>query len=101
MCKENRYDLIFMDDQMPGLNGHQTTKKITKHQQIMGEERTIVIIVGDVTNDKQMISTSKQEAHKNGAYNYLVRPLKSSMLTEALDNIIMIVNNWNIIYIHL
>jgi hypothetical protein len=37
---------------MPDINGFEATKKITKHQKVMGEERTIIIVVGDKTNDQ-------------------------------------------------
>ena len=51
-CKDTRYDLIFMDDEMPGQNGFEATKQITKYQKITGEQRTIVILTGYKTNDK-------------------------------------------------
>ena len=73
--KAGRYDLVLLDVDMPRLNGLEALKLIKEH-----DPSTIVLImtayaaVGDAV-----------QAVKDGAYNYIAKPVKSEELMKLLD----------------
>ena len=73
--KAGRYDLVLLDVDMPRLNGLEALKLIKEH-----DPSTIVLImtayaaVGDAV-----------QAVKDGAYNYIAKPVKSEDLLKLLD----------------
>lgn len=74
---QNKYDLIFLDVQMPGLDGLQVTREIRKNE----KEEKHVPIVALTANALQGDEEKCLEAGMNG---YLSKPIKIKDLEEIL-----------------
>lgn len=81
LYKEGNYDLIFMDVQMPGVDGYEVTRQIrtlegnTKHTPIIAV--TANALVGD-----------KEKCLEAGMDNYISKPIKGSDLEMMLEKYI-------------
>jgi twitching motility two-component system response regulator PilH len=80
LAREVRPDLIFMDVVMPGVNGYQATRTLTRDPQT----RSIPVI---------MITTKAQETDRiwgmrQGAVDYLVKPVGESALIAKAEEIL-------------
>jgi len=73
-------DLILMDVVMPGLNGFQATRHITK------TEATQHIPVVMLSSKDQ--ETDKVWAERQGASGYIIKPAKESDLLEAINKLL-------------
>ena len=76
-AKEVLPDLILIDVVMPGMNGFQATRQISKN----AKTSTIPVII--VTNKDQ--ETDKVWAKRQGAVDYIVKPVQEKALNEALN----------------
>ena len=74
---EHRPDLILMDVVMPGMNGFQATRKLTRNAP------TANIPVSVVTSKDQ--ETDRIWAMRQGAADYLVKPVDESSLIEKIE----------------
>jgi twitching motility two-component system response regulator PilH len=75
-AKSFRPDLILMDVVMPGLNGFQATRQLTKDP----ETASIPVII--VTTKDQ--ETDKLWGIRQGARDYLTKPVKESVLLDKV-----------------
>ncbi|GAB2979378.1 hypothetical protein GCM10027049_13320 [Mucilaginibacter puniceus] len=75
--KEQTFDVILMDIQMPNLDGLQATKSI---RQTYGDKPLILALTANAMND------DKEACLKAGMNGYLSKPLKLKLLVEALAN---------------
>jgi twitching motility two-component system response regulator PilH len=80
LAREVRPDLIFMDVVMPGVNGFEATRTLTKDP----ETRSIPVI---------MITTKSQETDRiwgmrQGAIDYLVKPVDASDLIAKAEEVL-------------
>lgn len=73
-------DVVIMDIVMPGMNGFQATRKITKHP----ETKDIPVIMC-TTKD---LETDKVWAERQGATDYIVKPPEKEHLLEKVDAVI-------------
>lgn len=73
--KENIYDIILMDIQMPNMDGLQATSLI---RQTYGNKPLILALTANAMND------DKEACFKAGMNGYLSKPLKLKLLVEAL-----------------
>ncbi len=80
MAKTQMPDLILMDVVMPGMNGFQATRQISKN------EATAVIPVIMVTTKDQ--ETDKVWAMRQGAKDYLVKPVQEKALIEHVNKVL-------------
>lgn len=76
--KEQTFDVILMDVQMPNLDGLQATKLI---RQTYGDKPLILALTANAMND------DKEACLKAGMNGYLSKPLKLKLLVEALANL--------------
>lgn len=74
---EQRPDLILMDVVMPGMNGFQATRKLTRN----APTSNIPVIV--VTSKDQ--ETDKIWAMRQGAADYVVKPVNESTLIQKIE----------------
>ncbi|RZA01730.1 MAG: hybrid sensor histidine kinase/response regulator [Sphingobacteriaceae bacterium] len=75
ILKEQTFDIILMDIQMPNLDGLQATKLI---RQTYGDKPLILALTANAMND------DKEVCLNAGMNGYLSKPLKLKMLVEAL-----------------
>jgi twitching motility two-component system response regulator PilH len=76
MAKSNPPDLILMDVVMPGLNGFQATRQLSR-----APETANVPVVIVSTKDQ---ATDKVWGMRQGARAYLVKPITESQLLKAV-----------------
>ncbi|CAD8124497.1 unnamed protein product [Paramecium sonneborni] len=80
------YKLIFMDIEMPGINGFQTSKQINELTQ---RQSTIVICSAYDTQENFV------EGQKVGISTFLPKPVKQDELEEVLKTLFQIKRNFN------
>jgi DNA-binding NtrC family response regulator len=73
--RAGHYDLVFLDFNMPRLNGLETLKEIKSH-----DPSIIVLIFTAYSNIRDAV-----EATKEGAYNYIEKPIKSENLVYLAE----------------
>ncbi len=78
MCEKIHYDIVFMDVQMPVLDGIEATKKIRESQKIKSQP----IIIALTANAMQGQKETYLEA---GMDDYLSKPIDFKLLTNLLD----------------
>ena len=81
MAKTERPDLILMDVVMPGMNGFQATRQISK------DTVTASIPVIMVTTKDQ--ETDKVWAMRQGAKDYIVKPVRETVLIEHVNMLLI------------
>ncbi len=79
--RESRYDLIFMDCQMPVMDGYQATKKIREEEKLKGISavKIIALTAGITATDREAFS----EAGMDG---YLGKPFKISDIAKVIQD---------------
>ena len=80
MAKETLPDVVLMDVVMPGMNGFQATRQLSKQQET---SHIPVIIV--TTKDQE---TDKVWAKRQGATDYIVKPVQEKALVEHLKAVL-------------
>lgn len=78
VAKAKKPDLILMDVVMPGLNGFQATRKLTKDP-----ETANIPVVLVTTKDQE---TDRVWGQRQGAKDYLVKPVDEQSLMAAVQN---------------
>jgi len=80
VARQEQPDLVLMDVVMPGLNGFQATRQLTR-----GESTANIPVVIVTTKDQE---TDRVWGTRQGAKGYLVKPVKESDLARAIDDLI-------------
>ena len=80
VAREQLPDLILMDVVMPGLNGFQATRHITKTE---GTQHIPVIILS--SKDQE---TDKVWAERQGASGYIIKPASEEELMSAINKLL-------------
>lgn len=80
LAKKEKPDVVLMDIVMPGLNGFQATRQLTKDSQTADIP---VIIVS--TKDQE---TDRIWGQRQGAKGYLVKPIKKALLLSTIDEVL-------------
>ncbi|MBQ7615707.1 MAG: EAL domain-containing protein [Butyrivibrio sp.] len=75
---ENRYDLIFLDYRMPGMDGIETLDEIKKDTESPNKNTPIIVLTANA------ISGAKENFIREGFDDYLSKPVESDKLEEAL-----------------
>src|SRR5205085_8270827 len=73
---QHRYDIIFMDVQMPEVDGLEATRLIRKHG---GEQPVIVAITANV------MQNDREACYEAGMDDYLSKPIKLEALVDLLE----------------
>jgi twitching motility two-component system response regulator PilH len=74
-------DLILMDVVMPGLNGFQATRQLTKQPGTMN-----IPIIMVTTKDQK---TDKMWAERQGAKGYITKPFKDQKLIDEVNRMLL------------
>jgi CheY-like chemotaxis protein len=79
--KKNQYDIIFMDSQMPDMDGFTATRKIRRFD---GNNRYTNIIA--TTSDNSMESV--QKCFESGMNGFLFKPFRVDLFNKKIDELI-------------
>ena len=91
LCKENKFDLIFMDQRMPGMDGTETMGKIREECEL-NKETPIICLTADV------IRGAKEKYIEMGFKGYLTKPVDPDELEQTVkknlpaDKVIIVEN---------
>ncbi len=77
IAKKELPDLVLMDVVMPGINGFQATRQITKNP---STSHIPILIV--TTKDQE---TDRMWGRRQGAVGYLTKPIEEKALVKAVD----------------
>jgi CheY-like chemotaxis protein len=77
MAAANKYDLIFMDVQMPIMNGLEATEAIRQHETENNSDKTPIVAM--TANPK------KQMCYDAGMNGFIFKPISLDMMQDALD----------------
>lgn len=80
VAKKELPDLVLMDIVMPGINGFQATRQLTKH----APTASIPIII--VTTKDQ--ETDKLWGRRQGAKGYLTKPVNEKVLVSTINEVL-------------
>ncbi|MCL6268449.1 twitching motility response regulator PilH [Sansalvadorimonas sp. 2012CJ34-2] len=80
LCRVEKPDAVLMDIVMPGLNGFQATRQLTRSPKTMGIP---VIIV--TTKDQE---TDRIWGERQGARGYLTKPVDEGTLIDTLNRVV-------------
>ncbi len=78
MVQEKDYDLVFMDCQMPEMDGYEATRRI---RALPGEEAGVTI----VAMTANVMSGDRKACFEAGMDDFLSKPISKAMLVGALD----------------
>lgn len=79
MVRENRYDVVFMDCQMPELDGYQASAKIREFEKGSGRHVPIIAMTANA-----MIG-DREKCLKAGMDDYVSKPLRPDLLRKAVS----------------
>jgi len=82
MLKAERFDLLFMDVRMPGIDGLKATKFIREELKISGSDMPVVGISAACTNEDRL------KYEKAGMNTFLPKPFTEAMLLTTLQSVI-------------
>lgn len=77
--KNNDYDLVFMDIQMPIMDGHQAISKIREHEKENNLDKTTVIAL-----TAYALKDEVDKINESGFDDYLAKPLKKKVLLSCI-----------------
>lgn len=80
VARAEQPDLVLMDVVMPGLNGFQATRQLTK-----GEDTAHIPIVIITTKDQE---TDRVWGKRQGAKDYLTKPVDEDVLMKTVDRML-------------
>ncbi len=75
---ENQYALIFMDCQMPGMDGYEATRWIREKENVTGKRTPIIALTANAT------SNDREKCMACGMDDFISKPFKRSDLTEII-----------------
>lgn len=78
-AKQEHPDLVLMDVVMPGMNGYQATREISKNKETAGIPVIICTSRG--------ADTDKVWGLRQGAQEYLVKPITKQMLLQKVQKV--------------
>ncbi len=82
-CKENDFDLVFMDIMMPNINGIEATKIIRE------TNNKIMIIAVSAVDD----SARQKQILNAGAEDYISKPINAEIFVNRIDNYISLIES--------
>ncbi len=78
----NQFDVVFMDIQMPVMDGHEATKRIRAWEQSNSRDKTPIIAL-----TAHAIKEEIDRCIASGCDSHLGKPVKKKTLLETLDNV--------------
>jgi len=82
LAKEHRFDVIFMDVHMPGMDGYRAIRAIREWETHTANARTPVVVL---SSDE--IATQTRHAAESGCSGFLRKPVRPRDMFELLDRL--------------
>jgi two-component system CAI-1 autoinducer sensor kinase/phosphatase CqsS len=84
---QNQYDLIFMDIEMPVMNGYEAAKNIRNHNSELLSKETIINYqkVPIIAVTSLLAETAKEKALFFGMNDFVQKPIRKEILIELLE----------------
>jgi PAS domain S-box-containing protein len=79
LATTNSYDLIFMDIQMPVMDGHTATRMIRRHEERSGRPKTVIIALTAHAYESDI-----QKCLEAGCDGHIAKPFKKRTLLDCL-----------------
>ena len=79
LCRAEKPDVVLMDIVMPGLNGFQATRQLSR-----GAETSDIPVIIVTTKDQE---TDRVWGQRQGARGYLTKPVDESKLISTLNSV--------------
>jgi PAS domain S-box-containing protein len=76
----NKYDLIFMDENMPNLNGIETTKRILKIEKELNLPHTFIVAL-----TAEALDGSREKFLNSGMDEFLTKPVNKKKIINVLE----------------
>ena len=83
MARERRYGVIFMDVQMPGMDGLQATAELRRHEQEHGLPRAQVVAL-----TAHSFTEDIQRCLEAGCDHHMAKPISRAQLLELLERLL-------------
>jgi CheY-like chemotaxis protein len=80
MYRQNKYDLIFMDMQMPEMNGLDATRRIRKFENDSGTKSGVFIVALTASG----FSEKNEECIEAGMNEFMEKPLRKKVLQNLI-----------------
>ena len=78
LCRDNHYDLIFMDHMMPEMDGIETFKRLRADKNLKSNDSTVFVLTANT------VSGAEQMYMECGFDQYLKKPIDVSVLNKVL-----------------
>ncbi len=78
LLKEQSFDIVFLDCQMPGIDGYQTTRTVRQQEEESGKHQTIVAMTARTGPG------DREKCLASGMDDYVTKPLDESTLERVL-----------------
>ncbi|MBR1693573.1 MAG: response regulator [Lachnospiraceae bacterium] len=78
LCKENQYDIIFMDHMMPYMDGIETTKKLKEENGELNKETPVIVLTANA------VSGAREMYLQKGFVDYMSKPIQGKRLEEKI-----------------
>jgi CheY-like chemotaxis protein len=82
IVKKRRFDVVFMDIHMPGMDGYTTIRAIREWETLTGNARTPIVVLS--SDD---VETQRRSAARSGCSGFLRKPLRNGELLDFLDRL--------------
>ncbi|MDQ7065289.1 MAG: response regulator [candidate division KSB1 bacterium] len=80
LAKHDHFDLIFLDWEMPVMNGYHFLTRVRSENQAPNTKIIMVTSLNKMSNVLQAL--------KAGADEYIMKPFTAEMITEKMDNVL-------------
>lgn len=82
LARQEQPDVVLMDIVMPGLNGFQATRQLSK-----GNDTSHIPVIIVTTKDQE---TDRVWGARQGAKGYLVKPIEPSLLLKTINSVLQV-----------
>jgi CheY-like chemotaxis protein len=82
IVKQRRFDVVFMDIHMPGMDGYTTIRAIREWETLAGNARTPIVVLS--SDD---VETQRRSAARAGCSGFLRKPIRNAELLELVDRL--------------
>jgi len=82
IVKQRRFDVVFMDVHMPGMDGYTAIRAIRDWETLTGNARTPIVVLS--SDD---LETQRRSAARSGCSGFLRKPMRNGDLLDVLDRL--------------